>query len=73
MHNCAEIIIRVLGVCVRDDRQWCFDTPASTVIELGLMRLGVPAFYGNLMADLDVRMVRSTVTANGTTVDLAGL
>jgi len=25
------------------------------------------------MADLDVRMVRSTVTANGKTVDLAGL
>ena len=27
------------------DLKWCFDTPASTVIELGLMGLGVPAFY----------------------------
>ena len=59
--------------CLLDDLKWCFDTPASTVIELGLMRLGVPAFYANLMADLDVHMVRSTVTASGTTVDLAGL
>ena len=67
---------RAMGVefsCLLDDLKWCFDTPASTVIELGLMRLGVPAFYANLMADLDVHMVRSTVTANGTTVDLAGL
>ena len=30
-------------------------------------------FYANLMADLDVHMVRSTVTASGTTVGLAGL
>ena len=30
------------------------------------MRLGVPAFYANLMADLNVHMVRSTVTASGT-------
>ena len=37
------------------------------------MRLGVPAFYANLMADLDVHMVRSTVAAIGTTVGLAGL
>ena len=59
--------------CLLDDLKWCFDTPASTVVELGLMRLGVPAFYANPMADLDVHMVRSTVTANGTTVDLAGL
>ena len=56
-----------------DDLEWCFDTPASTVIELGLMRLGVPAYYANLMADLDVHMVRSTVAASGTTVGLAGL
>ena len=66
---------RAMGVefsCLLDDLKWCFDTPASTVIELGLMRLGVPAFYANLMADLDVHMVRSTVTANGATVNLAG-
>ena len=37
------------------------------------MRLGVPAFYANLMTDLDVYVVRSTVTASGTTVGLAGL
>ena len=30
--------------CLLDDPKWSFDTPASTVIELGLMRLGVPAF-----------------------------
>ena len=56
-----------------DDLEWCFDTPASTVIELGLMRLGVPALYANLMADLDVHTIRSTVPASGTTVGLAGL
>ena len=67
---------RAMGIefsCLLDDLKWCFDTPASTVIELGLMRLGVPAFYADLMADLDVHMVRSTVTANGTTVGLAGI
>ena len=67
---------RAMGIefsCLLDDLKWCFDTPASTAIELGLLPLGVPAFYANLMADLDVHMVRSTVTANGTTVDLAGL
>ena len=31
------------------DVKWCFDTPASTVIELALMRLGVPEFYVNLL------------------------
>jgi hypothetical protein len=56
-----------------DDPKWCFDTPASTVLELGLMRLGVPVFFANLMADLGVHMVRSAVTASGTTVGLAGL
>ena len=59
--------------CLLDDLKWCFDTPASTVIELGLMWLGVPAVYANLMADLDVHVVRSTVTASGITVGLAGL
>ena len=59
--------------CLLDDLKWCFYTPASTVIELGLVRHGVPAFYANLTADLDVHMVRSTVTASGTTVGLAGL
>ena len=31
-----------------DDIRWCFDTPANTVVELALYRLGVPEFYGNL-------------------------
>ena len=55
------------------DLKWCFDTPASTVIEMGLMRLGVPEFDTNLLHDIDVRVVRSTITAHGTTVDIAGL
>ena len=59
--------------CLLDNLKWCFDTPASTVIELGLMRLGVPAFYANLMSDIDVHIVRSTVTASRTTLGLAGL
>ena len=28
-----------------DDLRWCFDTPANTMIELALLRLGVPEFY----------------------------
>ena len=56
-----------------DDLKRCVDTPASTVIELALMRLGVPEFYINLLRDTDVHIVRSTTTAHGTTVDIAGL
>ena len=37
------------------------------------MRLGVPTFHANLMSDSDVHIVRSTVTASGTTVGQAGL
>ena len=37
-----------------DDLQWCFDTPANTVVELALYRLGVPEFYGNLLSDIDL-------------------
>ena len=33
----------------------------------------VLAFYANLMADIDVHIIRSTVTASGTTVGLTGL
>ena len=56
------------------DLKWCFDTPASTVIKMGLMRLGVPDFYTNLLRDIDVHIVRSTITARGTTgVGIAGL
>ena len=36
-----------------DDLKWCFDTPASTVVELALRRLGVPMFYINMLNDND--------------------
>ena len=55
-----------------DDLKWCFDTPANAVIELALMRLGVPAFYVTMLNDIDMHSVKSTVTAAGLTVDLAG-
>ena len=53
--------------------KWCFDTPASTVVELALRRLGVPMFYINMLNDNDLHSVKSTVTANGNTVDIAGM
>ena len=56
-----------------DDLKWCFDTPASTVVELALRRLGVPMFYINMLNDNDLHSVKSTVTANGNTVDVAGM
>ena len=37
------------------------------------MRLGVPKFYINLLIDIGVHIVRSTITAHGTTVAIAGL
>ena len=55
-----------------DDLKWCFDTPANAAIELSLMRLGVPAFYVTMLNDIDIHSVKSTVTAAGLTVDLAG-
>ena len=54
-----------------DGLKWCFDTPANAVIELALMRLGVPAFYVTMLNDIDMHSVKSTVTAAGLTVDLA--
>ena len=54
------------------DLKWCFDTPASTVIEIGLMRLGVLDFYTNLLRDIYVHIVRSTITAHGKSVDITG-
>ena len=56
-----------------DDLKWCFDTPASTVVELALRRLGVPMFYINMLNDNDLHSVKSTVTANGNTFDIAGM
>jgi hypothetical protein len=53
------------------DLKWCVDTPAQTVIEMALMRLGVPAFYASMLSDIDVHCARSTVTAHDTTVGIA--
>ena len=54
-----------------DDLKWCFDTPANAVIELALMRLGVPAFYVTVLNAIDMHLVESTVTAAGLTLELA--
>ena len=53
-----------------DDLRWCFDTPANTVVELALYRLGVPEFYGNLLSDIDLHSAKTTITASGLTLDL---
>ena len=55
-----------------DDLKWCFDTPANPAIELALMRLGGPAFYATILNDVDMHSAKSTVTAAGLTLDLAG-
>ena len=54
-----------------DDLKWCFGTSTQTVVKLALMRLGVPAFYASMLSDTDVHCARSTVTAHGTTIDIA--
>ena len=56
-----------------NDLKWCFDTPASTVVELALKRLGILAFYANLLNGISVHGVRSTITAAGATGDIAQL
>ena len=56
---------------ILDDLKWCFDTPASTVVELALKRLGILAFYANLLNDISVHAVRSTIAASGAMVDIA--
>ena len=54
------------------DLKWCFDTPTSTVVDLAaLKRLGIPPFYANILNDISVHAVRSTITAAGATVDIA--
>ena len=53
------------------DPKWCFDTTANAIIELALMRLGVPAFYVTMLNDIDMHSAKSTVTASGLTLDLA--
>ena len=53
-----------------DDLRWCFATPANTVIELALFRLGVPGFYCNVLNDIDLHSVKSTIAAAGITLDI---
>ena len=53
-----------------DDLKRCFDTPARTIVELALMRLGVPSYYYEMLEDLDLNSVKSTVTAAGLTCTL---
>ena len=53
-----------------DDLKWCFDTPARTVVELALMRLGVPSYYYEMLEDIDLHSAKTTVTAAGLTCEL---
>ena len=53
-----------------DELRWCFDTPANTVIELALFRLGVPEFYCNFLNGIDLHSVKSTITAAGITLNI---
>ena len=55
-----------------DDLKWCFDTPARTVVELALMRLGGPSYYYEVLEDIDLHSAKTTVTASGLTCDLVG-
>ena len=47
------------------DLKWRFDTPARTVVELALMRLGVPSYYYEMLEDIDLHSAKTTVTAAG--------
>jgi hypothetical protein len=53
-----------------DDLKWCFVTPARTIVELALMRLGVPSYYYEMLEDIDLHSAKATVTAAGLTCDL---
>ena len=53
-----------------DDLKWCFDTPARTIVELALMRLGVPSYYYEMLEDIDLHSAKTTVTASGLTCEL---
>ena len=57
---------------LRDYLKWCFDTPANPVIELALIRLGVSAFHATMLNGIDMQSTKSTVTAAGLALDLAG-
>ena len=43
-----------------DDLKWCYDTPARTVVELALMRLGVPSYYYEMLEDIDLHSANTT-------------
>ena len=60
-----EELVAFLG-----DLKWCFAIPAQVVIELALLRLAVPEFYGNILDDIDVHTAKTTITAAGITADL---
>ena len=68
-YNC--VATKTQMAVLLDDLKWCFDTPANPVIELALMRLGVPAFYATMLNDIDMHSAKSTGTAAGLTLDLA--
>ena len=57
-------------VAFLDDLKWCFDMPAQVAIELALLRLAVPAFYHNMLGDIDVHTAKTTITAAEITADL---
>ena len=73
VHAAAEYCVATKAemAVLLDDLKWCFDTPANLVIELALMRLGVPAFHATMLNDIDMHSAKSTVTAAGLTLDLA--
>ena len=62
---CELYLVAFLG-----DLKWCFDMPAQVVIELELLRLGVPGLYNNMLDDIDVHTAKTTITAAGITADL---
>ena len=48
------------------DLKWCFDTPANPIIELSLVRLGVPAFYATMLNDIDMHSAKPNSTSAST-------
>jgi hypothetical protein len=44
--------------------------PAQVVIQLALLRLGVPGFYNAMLGDIEVHNTKTTITAAGITADL---
>ena len=73
VHAAAEYCVatKTEMAVLLDDLKRCCDTPANPVIELALMRLGVPAFYATVLNDIDMHSAKSTVTAAGLILDFA--